>query len=103
MSVRSIAPFLASLSAEKAVTAIGVCSSVSERRRAVTTISPLSAAAGWSLGAAAGASCAKPGAADKATKAAPAHSRARVEFGRDMVGTPLLRRQIVPGLLPGLC
>jgi len=46
-------------------------------------------------------SCAKAGVAINAASAAPALSKARVEFGRVMIKSPLLRRQVGPGLLPG--
>ncbi len=74
MSVRSIEPVLASLSPEKAVTAIGTVSNVSSRRRAVTTISwpdaLAAASAAWVAGAGA-ASWAKAGVAS-AIRLAPA-------------------------------
>ena len=81
MSVRSTAPILSSLSALNAVTAIGTLCSVSDRRRAVTTMSPLSwggvalvsgaVSAAALCGASAGAVCAIAGVANSAAALAP--------------------------------
>src|SRR2546425_136295 len=74
ISVRSTAPILSSLSAVNAVTAIGTLSRVSDRRRAVTTISAgasLLAVVSSTAGCAAGVSCAKAGLLNNAAAAAP--------------------------------
>ncbi|MCY1169319.1 hypothetical protein D9M73_93440 [compost metagenome] len=102
MSAKSTTPVFSSRSALKAVTAIGTLSKVSARRRAVTTMSLLSATASGSAVVGVGAVWAMAGTAAMAASATLALSNKRTEFRR-VIGFPLLRRIHMARYASGLC
>jgi hypothetical protein len=98
-SVMSIAPDFASCAPVMAVTAIGTSLSVSARRRAVTTIAPVSASAGDVAAAVeavdGGASGAAANKADgMTTVAAVASNRRCVNETKTMISSPLVASRL---------